>query len=218
MSLFESLSNFKRPSSETELTASFKELALHFIYGGYINVNNRYRVYIRTVEFYFHDEEDRPDAIKDPIVYHRNRPEEGISLPYFPLMTLNAHNSGFDITFENADEKYRASALIREYSIYDIEEHCFLSWQKKDRIVFRDDRSTFLYDYLNGFALDGTSTIVWVDDAHTPCKDLLPGKRRGVCKYEVTGDSQHPYKKKEKEKDERLWSFKLDEEIWSPTD
>ena len=44
-------------------------------------------------------------------------------------------------------------------------------------------------------------------DAHTPCKDLLPGKRRGVCKYELTGDPQHPYNKMDKEKDERLWSF-----------
>ena len=71
MTLFESLSNFERPGSEAELAACFKELALHFIYGGYINVNNRYRIYIRTVEFYFHDERNSPDAIKDPIVRKR---------------------------------------------------------------------------------------------------------------------------------------------------
>lgn len=43
MTLYECLSNFKRHSSVEELTATFKELALHFIYGGYIRVNDAYR-------------------------------------------------------------------------------------------------------------------------------------------------------------------------------
>lgn len=72
MTLFEHLSNFKRHSSEEKLTAAFEKLAPHFIYGGYIKVNDAYRVYIRTIEFYYHDESDKPDAIKDPIMYHRN--------------------------------------------------------------------------------------------------------------------------------------------------
>ena len=58
MTLFEHLSAFKRPNSETELTEIFKNLAPHFIYGGYINVHDIYNIYIRTVEFYFHDERD----------------------------------------------------------------------------------------------------------------------------------------------------------------
>ena len=51
MTLFEKLSEFKPCSSEEELTAAFAQLAPHFIYGGYIKVNDAYRVYIRTVEF-----------------------------------------------------------------------------------------------------------------------------------------------------------------------
>ena len=38
--------------------------------------------------------------------------------PYFPIMSLHAHMSGFDITFESEEGKYRASALIRKYSVY----------------------------------------------------------------------------------------------------
>ena len=40
MTLFEHLSNFKRHSSEKELTVAFEKLAPHFIYGGYINVSS----------------------------------------------------------------------------------------------------------------------------------------------------------------------------------
>lgn len=125
MTLYEHLSNFKRHSSVEELTATFEKLASHFIYGGYIKVNDAYRVYIRTVEFYYHDESDKPDAIKDPIMYHRNHTKEDIEgpyeEPYLPLMSIYMHSSGYDITFENEEQEYRASVLIREYSIYDVE-------------------------------------------------------------------------------------------------
>ena len=42
-------------------------------------------------------------------------------------MALHAHNSGIDITFENEKMKYRASALIREYEVFDIKSHNFLT-------------------------------------------------------------------------------------------
>ena len=51
MTLFEHLSNFKRHSSEEKLTAAFEKLAPHFIYGGYIKVNDAYRVYIVPLNF-----------------------------------------------------------------------------------------------------------------------------------------------------------------------
>lgn len=203
MTLYEHLSNFKRHSSEEELTAAFKELAHHFIYGGYIKVNDAYRVYIRTVEFYYHDESDKPDAIKDPIMYHRNS-ENNVNVPYFPIMTLNAHVSGYDITFENREQGYRASALIREYSIYDCKLNRFLQLKNK----MRDDRSTYLYDYLNGFPLNGKPSIIWVDDEHYPQKQLLQCAR--LRTYVV--------KDGEKTSDKRQWRFKLNEDIWLPTD
>lgn len=198
MTLFEHLSAFKRPNSETELTEIFKNLAPHFIYGGYINVHDIYNIYIRTVEFYFHDERDTPDAIKDPIVYHRNR--DGKEVPYFPLMTLNAHVSGFDITFENKDEKYRASALIREYSIFDCTTGKFLLLKGNKR----DNRVTYLYDYLNGFPINGKTGIVWVDDVQALQAPLIQEKRYNVYAYRN--------EEKLKEPDQRLWSFKMREE------
>ena len=49
MTLFEHLSLFKRPTSEEDLTKAFQELAPHFIYGGYIAVDDAYQIYIRTI-------------------------------------------------------------------------------------------------------------------------------------------------------------------------
>ena len=204
MTLYEHLSNFKRHSSVEELTATFKKLAPHFIYGGYIKVNEAYRVYIRTIEFYYHDESNKPDAIKDPIMYHRNS-DDDTNMPYFPIMTLNAHISGYDITFENREQSYRASALIREYSIYDCRLNEFLPLKNNK---MRDDRSTYLYDYLNGFSLNSNSGIVWIDDEHYPQKQLLQYTR--LRTYVV--------KDGEKTEDKRQWRFKLDDDIWLPTD
>lgn len=185
MTLFEHLSDFKRYSSEKELTAAFQKLAPHFIYGGYIKVNNAYRVYIRSVEFYYHDESDKPDAIKDPIMYHRNHTseetEEPYEEPYLPLMSIYMHSSGFDITFENEELEYRASALIREYSIYDVEQKKFIRLTSKGS--FRDERVSYLMYYLNGFPLNGKPGIVWVDEEHFPQFNLLQNARKGVYNY-----------------------------------
>lgn len=212
MTLFEHLSNFKRHSSEEKLTAAFEKLAPHFIYGGYIKVNDAYRVYIRTIEFYYHDESDKPDAIKDPIMYHRNHTKEEIEgpyeEPYLPLMSIYMHSSGYDITFENEEQEYRASALIREYSIYDVEQKEFLRLTSKG--MFRDERVLYLKYYLNGFSLNGNPGIVWVDDEHFPQSNLLQNARKGVY---IIKDG-----KKTTEKDKRQWSFKLNEDIWLPTD
>ena len=77
--LIESLKQFEEKantvSNETELQSIFKELAPAFLYGGYIQVHDEYRVFIRTVEFYFHSEKE--NGIHDPIVYHRNGKDFG---------------------------------------------------------------------------------------------------------------------------------------------
>ena len=57
----------KDHSSEPQLSKAFSELAPYFLYGGYIHVLNRFRIYIQRVEFYFHSEQ--PNGIKDDIVY-----------------------------------------------------------------------------------------------------------------------------------------------------
>ena len=210
MTLHELLSGFKRHSSEEELTEAFAKLAPHFIYGGYIKVNDTYRVYIRSVEFYYHDESNKPDAIKDAIMYHRNHTsdeiEEPYEEPYLPLMSIYMHSSGYDITFENREQEYRASALIREYSIYDIEQKEFISLTSKGAL--RDERVSYLKYYLNGFSLEGKPSIVWIDDEHYPQKQLLQCAR--IRTYII--------KDGEKSEDRRQWRFKLDEDIWLPTD
>lgn len=128
--------------------------------------------------------------------------------PYLPLMSIYMHSSGYDITFENEEQEYRASALIREYSIYDVEQKEFLRLTSKG--MFRDERVLYLKYYLNGFSLNGKPGIVWVDDEHFPQSNLLQNARKGVY---IIKDG-----KKTTEKDKRQWSFKLNEDIWLPTD
>lgn len=201
-----------------ELTAEFKELALVFLYGGYINVRNGYHIYIRTVEFYFHSEIDSASSIKDPIVYHRNNRYINGVAPYFPLMSLHAHASGFDITFENEKEQYRASALIRAYEVWDVEQKQYLRYDKNTQ-KFRlhengepvwNDQSTYLYDFLNGFGTDG---IKWESSKHSQTIDLKTAKRKGVYK---SFDKENYMPKDEngnKVIDDRQWSFTRQENI-----
>ncbi len=209
-----------RELSIEDLDKEFKDLAKWFLYGGYISVGvqnknkeveEHYHIYIDTVEFYFHceendqnNEENRPYKVKDPIVYHqnrkvpRNRKGEKVieEFPYFPLMTLHAHASGYDITFENGEEKYRASALIRAFKI----------GQYGNTIP----QSTFLYDYLNGFPLLGETHIAWKDEDENSEFAIERKKRKNVYRYKMDEDGDY---KLESEKrsvdylDNREWSF-----------
>lgn len=170
MELFSQLSSFDYTHSNNEeeaivqLTERFKEIARIMMYGGYVDVWGIYRIYIRDVEFYFHEENGK---IKDEIVYHRNEKFEDIkSLPYFPTMSLHAHASGYDITFEK--EGVRASALIRKYAVYDCRTKEFIKRNKpksapKSCKNWEDYRSTYLYDFLNGFSLTRENKITWAD-------------------------------------------------------
>ena len=183
-------------ADETKLQELFeKQLAPAFIYGGYIQVRNEFRVYIRTVEFYFHCE--KKIGIHDPIMYHRDG--NGLKdVPFFPLMTLHSHDSGFDITFESEAGKYRASALIRAYEVIRIQDGKSLIWntrenkfveaerdkegcdtkdQKKVEINRYNTQSTYLKKILNGFYIEKyceNNRIVWVDD--------YQGKQINDCK------------------------------------
>ena len=183
-----------RETREKSLWDPFKALARKMIYGGFFRVRNDYAVFINTVEFYYH-EEVGPDnlRVEDKIVYHRNGrflqqlPNGSFKtpkVPYFPLMRIHSHWSGLDITFERMD-KYRASALIREYAVYDLDAKAFLkldtakkdslpipesekkyfvgviSWQDEPYI---DNRSSYLQYYLNGFSISHLdSDVEWID-------------------------------------------------------
>ena len=205
MKLLETLTHFNGGSSVSELCENFSEIASVFLYGGYIDVNNIYKIYIKTVEFYFHSE--AKNGVHDPIVYHRNKNEQEI--PYFPLMTIHAHNSGFDITFESESGKYRASALIRSYEVKKGEK--YLKWNKNhfeenDKYCF-NSQSTYLYFLLNGFPLGEINGIKWVDVPYTPITSK--GEPR---KNVFVSESETEYLKT-KERCNRKWSFTRKDEI-----
>jgi len=201
-----------------ELTAEFEKLAPIFLYGGYINVRNEYHIYIRTVEFYFHSEIDSANSIKDPIVYHRNNRYINGVVPYFPLMSLHAHASGFDITFENEKEEYRASALIRAYEVWDVKQKQYLCYDKsiqkfrlhKGNEPIWNGQSTYLHDFINGFNSDG---ILWIDARSNQSVKPKVSKRQGVYK----SDDQNKYSPTivngHKVPDNRQWSFTRQENI-----
>jgi len=215
--LIEQLKNFEKNickvSNEVELQVLLKKIAPAFLYGGYIKVRNDYKVYIRTVEFYFHSEKE--NGIHDPIVYHRNN-KDIEDVPYFPCMTLHAHASGFDITFESEKEKYRASALIRSYEVKDNEDN-YLLWkkeEKKNKNMFvkskeygYNTQSTYLYALLNGFSLGTDNDIMWIDSPRKQLKDVMEKTRQNVFQSE----SEWEYIKKNK--CERKWAFSRIENV-----
>ena len=195
---------------ESTLQEKFRELAKTFLYGGYIQVNKDYKVYIRTVEFYFHSEKE--SGIHDPIVYHRNG-RNMKNVPYFPLMSLHAHKSGFDITFEKEGE-YRASALIRSYEVKNKKGSLYLKWDSKEGMFVESSeykynkQSTCLYELLNGFSLGNVNNIKWIDSPTVMTKEITEKTRQNVFQSE----SEWKYIKTNK-KCERKWSFTREEII-----
>ena len=93
-------------AKELALKTEFYHLAQKMLYGGFLQVGDDYEIYIRTVEFYYYEEEESKNQIQDPIVYHRNGRFPGRDLPPFPMMSLHAHWSGYDITFEEYIDSY----------------------------------------------------------------------------------------------------------------
>jgi len=195
---------------ESALQEKFRELAKTFLYGGYIQVNKDYKVYIRTVEFYFHSEKE--SGIHDPIVYHRNG-RNMKKVPYFPLMSLHAHKSGFDITFEKEGE-YRASALIRSYEVKNKKGSLYLKWDSKEGMFVESSeykynkQSTCLYELLNGFSLGNGNNIKWKDFPTARTKEITEKTRQNVFQSK----SDWEYIKTDK-KCERKWSFTREETI-----
>lgn len=198
------------------LEKDFLLLAKKMLYGGFLQVGDDYEIYIRTVEFYYHEEDGVENPIQDPIVYHRNGRFPGRDLPPFPMMTLHAHWSGYDITFEDSNKRYRASALIREFAVFDRcigKNGSWVYWctgEKYGDGVYKpfdtpqfDDRSTYLQFYLNGFSIDGSANrIVWRDYKTPVFGEPSSKARRNVFK--------------DKEKTilcDRPWAFRRDDRL-----
>lgn len=198
------------------LNSEFEQLAKKILYGGFLLIGDDYEIYIRTVEFYYHEEEAKGACIEDPMVYHRNGKFPDRKVPPFPLMDLHAHWSGFDITFEDPDGRYRASALIREFAVFDRHIGDTGSWvywstaggpENSKYIASQtpkyDNRSTYLQFFLNGFSIDGSKNrIEWKDFRHPQFGTPSPDTRRNVFLDE-----------KKTKPDDRLWSFRRNDRL-----
>ncbi len=149
MTLTDILSTFNGgKSSEDAINEEFAKLAKKLLYGGHFRVMNSRNIYLEEIEFYYHDE--REGGIKDPIMYHTNDHEKR-ELPYFKIGRFNMHTSGVDVTFENEEKQYRASFLIRAYSI-------------DNKTI--DYHSTHIYDdmFYMGIPMNEPIEIEWIED------------------------------------------------------
>lgn len=149
--------NARKATEETMINDEFKRIAKTVLYGGYFLVNGTVRIYPLEIEFYLHGEleSDRKKSwMTDIKMIHRNYKDKE-KTPYFPKKgSLYPHTFGVDVTFENEEENYRASFLIREYLYVD----------EKERV--KVSSPSFLWEDMfgyNSFSENGLQ-IKWVDD------------------------------------------------------
>lgn len=213
--------------SDEELTKRMEELAKVFLFKGYINVRNKYHIYLRTVEFYYHEEDGKE---KDPIMYHRDNYHIEGKIPYFKPLSFNSHDTGVDITFENEEKHIRASVLIRAYEVWDCEKRCRLLWNSDDqqfqtyKMVSEkckeknkktpefNTQSMYVKKFLNGFTSSGEADITWVSVEYKDVigeKDITKKYRQGV--FKSTSNDRYSYEKREA--DGRLWAFRREIEV-----
>ena len=146
-----------RRADENTIQDQFWSIAEVALYGGYFLVNEETRIYPVEIEFYLYVENDpKGKWQQDANMYHK-----GKDVPYFPKEgSLYPHRSGVDYTFENEEQKYRASFLIRCYQ-----------YEVGGEII---RKPTYLWEDLFGYnSIAGNGlTIRWVDDPEevTPIK------------------------------------------------
>lgn len=160
-------------STEEKINKEFSELAKKLLYGGHFRVMNSKNIYLEEIEFYYHEEGD--SSMKDPIMYHTIDRTGIKDLPYFKVGRFNMHTSGVDVTFENEEKSYRASFLIRAYSV----DHGKI-----------ETRSTYIYDdmFYMGIPTDESIEIEWIEDEiEKRFEGIVPEGtwRRNVPEYEL---------------------------------
>lgn len=177
----------------------FMNIAKEIILGGHFEVTYRDSegdihtkyVYVVDVEGYYFDEKNIYDETNDWIVYHRTHyssSKEPQKPDYLPIGSLNLHDSGIDITFENKTKNYRASMLLRSFQVYDK-----IPTERCEKDV--DERSTYMYDALFPFnkpiGCDDSYTwnykIVWMqtDQPDEEVKNRIKTTvRKNVAKYQ----------------------------------
>lgn len=198
--------------SNDKLEELFAELAHVIIYGGHLRVNDKFDIYVRSVEFYFHTEEKgRGNGfVRDPVMFHRSSMEgETPRDPhFFTLGYFYLHRFGLDITFEK-EGKYRASALIKSFNVNVVDdEGKAIDQDVKD--ADKDWASSYIYDYIqfaerSGAEPNGDMHVEWIDDDGGPSDARLSPKcqRAGIYKYKV----ENGVLTKTNEKDDRPWRF-----------
>ena len=164
-----------------EVGICFFPCAEEFLCKGYFLINDEYILDLGSIELYYHEEYD--GGLKDSKMYHTNEnmpksylnridkyfPEqltllyrsisENRGYPYFKIGSINLHQSGVDVTFENETKRYRASFLIRSYRV--MKKECL----NYDCVLY-DPCSSHLYDdmYNMGLlSLGNVNTIQWVE-------------------------------------------------------
>lgn len=204
--------------SDEDLEERMKELATVFLYGGYINVRDQYHIYLRIVEFYYHEEDG---DVKDLIMYHRNNYTVAGKIPYFKCLSFNSHDTGVDITFENEQKKIRASVLIRAYEVLDVKNKKWLFWNtekqqfqvnEEGRKLLYNTQSLYVKKFLNGFASESKPDIYWIDVPYMEeinDADISSIKRQGV----YISSSKEMYKPNKTKRDKRLWGFRREKDI-----
>ena len=78
------LQSFRNEDNSTEsLADSMKRIAEYLLYNGYFIVNNSKKIFLRDIEFYYHEEGEGVDKIKDPIMYHTCDRTKNPDLEYY---------------------------------------------------------------------------------------------------------------------------------------
>lgn len=148
--LFDTLKSFNaRNASEEAINKMLEEIAKDVLSSGYFEVNGATTIYPMDIEFYLYDEMDSSrEWMRDAKMYHK-----GPKVPFFPVIgCFYPHESGVDVTFENQNEGYRASFLIRAYK-----------YEQNGEII-RNPR--YLWEDLFGYGSffdDNGLQIKWID-------------------------------------------------------
>lgn len=172
---------------DNAVTECFEPCAKEILLNGYFLINKEYIIDLGSIELYYHEE---AGPIKDYIMYHRKeRTKSKIKelnngeLPYFEFGSLNLHQSGVDVTFENEGKGYRASFLIRSYRVL----------RKNDNIsndiIYFDPHSTHIFDdmFFGGILFNGDkkTTIEWIklDKGKDVYNKIVQIPRQNVAEY-----------------------------------
>ena len=164
-------------SSDSIIASCFHPIADEVLYNGRFLISCKkgnsffeFGIRVDALELYYNEEIQ--NGYEDKKMYHINPripyylKNHGISeYPYFEFGSLNLHPSGIDITFENESKQYRASFLIRKFSIVETNGIDIKDSAKTDKA------STHIFDYFfpNGVSDTACSAIHWKSNNNENC-------------------------------------------------